>query len=126
VKVRTTKTTRYIEVTPVGKVWLERLKARERLLVPIVRPKRWDKKWRLILFDISAEERAKRNAFRGLIRRLGAVMFQKSVWAYPFDCSEQIKILTDIFGFSADELRLVIADSIGDDKELKVHFKLSD
>ncbi len=88
------------------------------------RPPRWDRKWRMILFDIPAGERMKRNAFRSLIRRLGAVMLQKSVWIYPFDCSEEVILLREFFRLSERELRLVIANDIGTDRALRKHFKI--
>lgn len=84
----------------------------------------WDGKWRIILFDVPTAERTKRNAFRTLIRRLGAIMVQKSVWLYTRDCSEQVQLLKDFFELDEDQVRLVVADSIGDDKAFRKHFKL--
>ena len=51
-------------------------------------------------------------------------MLQKSVWVHPFDCSEQIDLLREFFGLSLSELRLVIADEVENDSELKRHFNL--
>ena len=86
--------------------------------------KKWDRKWRIILFDIPAEERAKRNAFRAMIRRIGAVMLQKSVWVYPYECSEHISLLRQFFNLPEDALRLVEASAIGNDLALRKHFRL--
>ena len=86
--------------------------------------KKWDGKWRLILFDISADERSKRNVFRTMIRRIGAVMLQKSVWVYPHDCSEHVSLLRQYFDLPEETLRLVEASVIGSDKTLRKHFKL--
>lgn len=97
---------------------------RRAALTPPERPKAWDKKWRIILFDIPAGQRSKRNAFRSLIRRLGAIMLQKSVWIYPFDCSEQVNLMKKVFSFSSEELRLVVADSIGEDVTFRKHFSI--
>jgi DNA-binding transcriptional regulator PaaX len=113
-----------IELTPRGRAHVQRFMARRMLLQPIARPAIWDHKWRIILFDIPAGERSKRNAFRSLIRRLGAVMLQKSVWIYPFDCSEQVGVLRSVFRLSDAELRLVTADSIGDDIALRARFDI--
>jgi len=49
------------------------------------RPKNWDKKIRLVIFDIYELERAKRNQLRKLLKQLGFIMLQKSVWLSPFD-----------------------------------------
>lgn len=113
-----------IGLTVRGKTRIMRHIRERTLLVPINRPKVWDRRWRIILFDIPTAERSKRNAFRALIRRLGAVMLQKSVWIYPFDCSEQVSILKSMFNFSDHELRIVVGDTIGDDEEFRRHFRV--
>jgi len=84
----------------------------------------WDKKWRLILFDVSMDDHLKRNAFRYLIKRLGAIKLQQSVWIYPYDCAEEVAFLEKIFGFDERQVRVVIAEDVGDDRALRKHFKL--
>ena len=113
-----------IVLTPRGRVRALHYTKRRALNTSVPRPKVWDRKWRLILFDIPTGERAKRNAFRSFIRRQGAVMLQKSVWVHPFDCVEQIDLLKHIFDFSDVHLRLIVTDSIGIDAEFRRHFKL--
>ena len=93
-------------------------------LLNISPPRKWDRKWRLILFDVSSTDQSKRTAFRSLIRRLGAVMLQKSVWIYPYDCTEQINILKSFFTFTDKEVRVVVADTIGNDRELRTQFRV--
>lgn len=87
-------------------------------------PKRWDKNWWIIIFDISHTHRAKREAFRGLIKRLGLRQLQKSVWIYPYDCCDEIELLKDFFGLDAKELRCFVTKNIGDDIELRKYFNL--
>ena len=113
-----------IHVTERGRERLVRYQKEKLLKQALVRPAQWDRQWRIILFDIPTEDRAKRNAFRSLIQRLGAVMLQKSVWIHPFDCSEHINLLRDIFYLSDDQLRLVTTRSIGDDVAYRKYFKL--
>jgi len=113
-----------ISLTPSGEQRALGARARRLLGTPVNRPRTWDFKWRLILFDIAAEERAKRNAFREFIRRIGAVMLQKSVWIHPFDCAEHIELLREYFSLSESELRLVVAERVGEDRLLRRHFNL--
>lgn len=87
-------------------------------------PKKWDTYWRVIIFDIKDKHRVKREALRGLLKRLGLVQLQKSVWIYPYDCRDEIDLLRDFFGLDAQELRLITARDIGDDAFLKNHFQL--
>ncbi|KKW47967.1 MAG: Phenylacetic acid-responsive transcriptional repressor [Candidatus Kaiserbacteria bacterium GW2011_GWA2_58_9] len=88
------------------------------------RPKTWDRKWRLILFDVSMEDHLKRNAFRHLIKRLGAIKLQQSVWIYPHDCSEEISFLVKVLGFDERQVRVVVAETIGDDRAFRRHYKV--
>jgi len=91
----------------------------------IKRPKKWDKKWRLVIFDISSLKKIYREAFRGKLKELGFYLLQKSVWIYPFDCEAEIDLLRKFFGLSEKEIRLITAEDIENDKELKKIFKLS-
>lgn len=113
----------HIELTEKGKriagIHLLKIKAGKSNLQKI-----WDKKWRLILFDVSMEDHQKRNAFRFLIKRLGATKLQQSVWIYPHDCSEEIAFLEKIFGFDERHVRVVVAEDVGNDRALRKHFRL--
>ena len=51
----------------------------------------WDKKLRLVIFDVQEINRFKRNQLRRLLKQLGFIMLQKSVWLSPYDQFETIK-----------------------------------
>jgi DNA-binding transcriptional regulator PaaX len=111
----------YISLTEEGKKlagWLQ-IDA-----LKIKRPKKWDKKWRIIVFDISELKRLYRDAFRGKLKELGFYPLQKSVWACPFDCRDEIELLREFFGLKEKELRLIIAENIGNDKWLHKIFQI--
>ena len=91
----------------------------------IKKPKVWDKKWRIVIFDISELKRVYREAFRGKLKELGFYQLQKSVWIHPFDCRAEIELLRDFFGLRERELKLIVADDIGDDTEIKEKFMLN-
>ncbi len=57
----------------------------------------WDGKWRLIIFDVPVSKNKNRLAFTDRIKKLGFVMIQKSVWAYPFECYEELMILRKFY-----------------------------
>lgn len=57
----------------------------------IARPTIWDRKWRLILFDIPVTRNNARDALRYGIRSLGCYPIQQSVWVHPFPCVKEIK-----------------------------------
>jgi len=90
----------------------------------IKKPKKWDGKWRLVIFDISQLKKLYREAFRGKLKELGFYPLQKSVWVHPFDCQAEIELLRDFFGLTEKEIRLVVAENIGKDKNLREFFNL--
>ncbi|MDI6591594.1 MAG: hypothetical protein QME61_01480 [Patescibacteria group bacterium] len=90
----------------------------------IKRPKKWDKKWRIVIFDISELKKIHREAFRGKLKELGFHPLQKSVWIHPFDCQAEIELLREFFGLSEKDIRLIVAEDIGDDRKLRRIFNL--
>jgi len=90
----------------------------------IKKPKKWDGKWRIVIFDISNLKKIYREAFRGKLKELGFVQLQKSVWIHPFDCFDEIELLRSFFGLNQKELRLIIAQYIGSDKWFKKIFNI--
>jgi len=91
----------------------------------IKKPKKWDGKWRLIIFDIAQLKKIYREALRGKLKELGFYLLQKSVWIYPFDCRAEIELLKDFFGLSEKEIRLIVAEDIGEVYKLRDIFKLT-
>ncbi len=91
----------------------------------IKKSKKWDKKWRMVIFDIPQLKKTQREAFRGKLKELGFYCLQKSAWVYPFECRDEIELLRDFFGLSEDELRLIVAEKLGNDNKLLGYFKLT-
>jgi DNA-binding transcriptional regulator PaaX len=87
----------------------------------IKRPAFWDKKWRLIIFDIPESEKSARNALRQKLKDLGFYQIQKSVFVYPHHCLEEIEFLVELFKIRP-YVRYVEALNITNDSELKLHF----
>jgi DNA-binding transcriptional regulator PaaX len=89
----------------------------------IQKPKKWDYKWRIVIFDIWERRRAVRDRFRTLLQRNGFVKIQNSVWVYPYDCEE-------LFVFLRTNLRLgkgilyIVAEEVENDGTLRKHFDL--
>lgn len=64
----------------------------------IVKPKKWDKKWRLVIFDIPNYLSKARRALSDTFKELGLRQLQKSVWVYPYSCEDEILFVADFFG----------------------------
>jgi len=111
---------KYLKLTEKGKLKLIRL---EKFNFKIKKPKRWDKKWRIVIFDIPQKRRLQRDNLRFTLKQIGFVRLQHSVWVYPYDCEELITLLKLDFKIGKDIL-YIIADKIENDKILKEHYKL--
>lgn len=90
----------------------------------IKKPKKWDGKWRIVVFDIVEMKKMHREAFRGKLKELGFRQLQKSIWICPYYCKDEIDLLRDFFGLSEDDLRLIVAQNIGDDRRFRELFDL--
>lgn len=89
----------------------------------IPRPPRWDKKWRLIFFDIPEEKKNAREAFRYHLKKLGFTEFHKSTFIFPFPCTKEIETLSVRFGIKP-HIRMATAESVDNEFEFKKHFNL--
>lgn len=111
----------YISLTKEGKKKAGRFQID---CLKIKKPKQWDKKWRLVIFDIAQLKNLQRNAFRGKLKELGFYLLQKSVWVCPHSCRDEIELLREFFGLSQKEIRLITAENIEEDDFLRKIFKL--
>lgn len=87
------------------------------------KPKMWDKKWRLIIFDIPENKRSIRDRIRKIFKSAGFYKLQDSVWVYPYDCEDVVGLLKTDYGIGRD-LLYIIADQIENDKYLRMEFDL--
>ena len=90
----------------------------------IQRPKKWDGKWRIIIFDISDRHRVKREALRGFLKHLQFYKLQESVWVHPFDCKREMELLQEFFGFTSKEIQLIVAEQVETPDFLRAKFKI--
>lgn len=89
----------------------------------IKKPWRWDKKYRVIIFDIKEFKRGVRDNLRKWLESLGFVRLQNSVWVYPYDCREIIILLKSHYHIGKEVIYMTV-DSIENDGWLKKKFDL--
>lgn len=89
----------------------------------LVIPHIWDKKWRVLIFDIPEYRRNLRDKVRSTLISIGFIWIQDSVWVFPYDCSELITLLKADFKIGKDLLYLVV-ESIENDEALRRRFGL--
>jgi CRISPR-associated endonuclease Cas2 len=97
----------------------ERYMQKETLVIP--RPRRWDKKWRLVIFDIPEKRRALRQLLRHKLISIGFVRLQDSAWVYPFDCEELLILLKTDYRLGKEVL-YIIANKIERVSEIRKQF----
>lgn len=89
----------------------------------IKKPAKWDKKWRIVIFDIPEKNKKAREALRGKLKDLGFKELQKSVFIHPFECEEEIDFVVEVFQIRP-YVRFIRAESITNEEQLKIKFKL--
>ncbi|MBI2475983.1 MAG: hypothetical protein HYV67_01960 [Candidatus Taylorbacteria bacterium] len=83
----------------------------------VVKPRKWDEKWRIVTFDIPQKARWIRDSLREHLRQLQFYELQKSVFVHPFDCKNEIDYIVEFYNIRR-HVRFIIADSI--DNELHI------
>jgi len=111
---------KYLKLTEKGKLKLIRL---EKYNFKLKNPIKWDKKWRIVIFDIPQTRKLQRERLRFTLKQIGFVKLQHSVWVYPYDCEDLITLLKLDFKVGKDIL-YIIAEKIENDKILRECFKL--
>ncbi len=109
-----------MRITAAGK---EKIRLLEEEALARAKPKRWDGRWRIVMFDIPEQRKVLRNRVRTLVRRIGFVHFQHSVWVYPYDSEELIALIKSELKVGRDIVYLV-ADAIEFDRPLRERFAL--
>ena len=112
-----------------GEVFMLTEKGREKAMVyalaqmKIASQKKWDKKWRLIMFDVPEKKVQARRAINFALKRLGCVQYQKSIFITPFPCEKEIDFVGEAFGIR-DHIRIVTASEVEKSEILKKVFKV--
>ncbi len=90
----------------------------------IKKPSVWDRKWRMVFFDIPEKKRKARDALRNKLHELGFYELQKSVLVYPYPCQDEIDFIVEFF-----EIRPCVRygelTNLTNEAELKLHFDLN-
>ena len=111
---------KFYELTSLGK---ERLRRWEFSNFSFNKPRKWDGKWRVIIFDIPDKKRKVRDQIRHLFHSAGLYLLQESVWVYPYDCEDIIALLKTDFGVGKNLLYLIV-EELENDRHLRDEFDL--
>jgi CRISPR-associated endonuclease Cas2 len=109
-----------LRLTPKGVSALSRLTL-ERYGVSV--RKRWDGRWRVLIFDVPEYRKGVRDKVRRTLISVGFKQLQKSVWVYPHDCEDFVVLLKADLKIGKDVLYLIV-DELENDRWLKKEFEL--
>ncbi len=86
---------------------------------------KWDRKWRIITFDIPEMSRKDRNFLRRELKWIGFKELQKSVWVYPYEIEKELQVLLKLWKIEFQgDIRFLTVEKISDDLDLKKYFKI--
>src|SRR3989338_8740607 len=77
------------KLTKKGVIWCRRLSIKYFQ----IKHKQWDKKWRVVIFDIPREFNRERDVLRGKLKEFGFYMLQESVFIFPYPCENELEDL---------------------------------
>lgn len=107
-------------LTPMGRNWARQSVSR---YFPLYQRK-WDRKWRVIIFDIPQELHNVRTKFRKKLQSFGFYMLQKSVFVFPYNCEGDLGDIAQELKIS-DYIDIIVAENIGfKEKELREYYNL--
>jgi len=62
-----------------------------------IKNRKWDGKFRAVFFDIPEEKRVARRVLRDKLKEIGFIQLQKSVWACPYECQDEISFISSVY-----------------------------
>ena len=85
---------------------------------------KWDRKWRIVMFDVPEKHKRARDALSRSLKRMGFAQLQKSVFVHPFECSKETMFVAEFFNVR-QYIRHVLADHIDNEALLKKKFHIT-
>lgn len=89
----------------------------------IKKPKAWDKKWRMVMFDIPEKHKPARETLRETLKKLGFYEYQKSVLVHPYECQSEIDFVVEYFEIRP-WVRIITVTELDNELHLKKIFEL--
>ena len=117
-KLRDTKGIKLIRLTPKGIIKALKYKFDyEADNIP-----HWDKKWRIVVFDVEENRKRDREILRNILLNWGFEPLQKSVYVFPHHCLPEIKLAQEAMNLES-EIQYIEANQIISDKKLLAKFR---
>lgn len=89
-----------IELTDKGKQLLKQIQIEDIKIYDWRERKDWDGVWHLVCYDIPEKYKKERDCFRRKLIESNFYQIQLSLWAYPYDCKEEIAVIAQNLGIA--------------------------
>ena len=109
----------YIHLTRSGRIRFDEERIWE---LSLSTPRRWDHKWRIVMFDFPSHCK-ERHAFRSKLENFGFRPYQRSVFIYPHECAEEVRTVARWYGVEP-HIRYIVATEIHDMRRFAEEFGL--
>lgn len=110
-----------VTITQAGK---KKVKEWNMETMTIEKPAQWDRRWRIVIFDIREDRKKGRDALRAMLKKLGFYQLQRSVFIYPYSCRAEVEFICNVFSLPEREVLYFSTDHISYELLLKRKFKL--
>jgi len=91
--------------------------------IKLNKPKKWDGKWRIIIFDIPNRKKHQRDMFRMKLKNLGFTMIQKSTFVCPYPAKNEVDFIGEYL-MIRKYITYILADKIEGSKNLYTKYEL--
>ncbi len=87
----------------------------------IKKPKVWDGKWRVVIYDIPARDRSLQWVIRDALKSMGFYQMQESVYLFPYPCYDEVEFLRSFYGVGA-MVKYLLVTKLEDDTSYREYF----
>lgn len=87
-------------------------------------PKKWDGKWRIVMFDIAEKHKVLRDTLSERVQNIGMLPLQDSVYVYPYDVSPLMQAIHLQYPYAMRYVLKFEATDIDGAEQLKKTFRL--
>ena len=83
----------------------------------------WDKKWRVVIFDIPENKKRVRDLFRNQLRQMGFFPLQESVFVHAYPCFDEVEFLRQVYSVDIG-VTYIIGHKIESQSNIEKFFKV--
>lgn len=99
----------------------KRFHHRKELRIP--RPKIWDGKWRVVIYDVPIKKNNLRFDLLTILKHLGFLEIQKSVFVHPFPCEKELAFIMNEYQ-AHRFMHTLLVEHISNQEVFEKHFRL--